>query len=119
MAAPLICGGDCVGVLEVLDRDSRQRCDLGDMASLGLLATEMATVLELLLQLRCRDADLDTRTAKDRGPQLDLPLLERVAERLPLASGQVGATVTKLLVMADELLAGELPAGGLPADGGG
>ncbi|WP_307853552.1 GAF domain-containing protein [Kitasatospora sp. RG8] len=112
MAAPLICEGDCVGVLEVLDRDSRQRCDLGDMASLGLLATEMATVLELLVQLRSRDADLGARAAKDRTAQLDLSLLERVAERLPLASEQVGATVTKLLVMADELLAGEATAGG-------
>jgi GAF domain-containing protein len=105
MAAPLICEGDCVGVLEVLDRDSRQRCDLGDMASLGLLATEMATVLELLLQLRSRDAGRGAGAAKARTPQLDLPLLQRVAERLPTASEQVGATVTKLLVMADELLA--------------
>ena len=33
-----------------------------------------------------------------------MPLLRRVADRLPTASGQVSATVTKLLVMADELL---------------
>ncbi|MFJ5117454.1 GAF domain-containing protein [Kitasatospora sp. NPDC088548] len=112
MAAPLICAGDCVGVLEVLDRDSRQRCDLGDMASLGLLATEMATVLELLLQLRSRDAEHGARAGKARLPRLDTALLQRVAERLPTASEQVGATVAKLLVMADELLADDLPPDG-------
>ncbi|WP_225848869.1 GAF domain-containing protein [Streptomyces sp. HPF1205] len=115
MAAPLICDGDCVGVLEVLDRDSRPRSDLGDMASLGLLATEMAAVLELIVQLRSREAAAGDGTgagggagrpgAPDRSPRVDPSLLGRVAERLPTASAQVGATVTKLLVMADELLA--------------
>lgn len=115
MAAPLICDGDCVGVLEVLDRDSRPRSDLGDMASLGLLATEMAAVLELVVQLRSREAADEAGTgtgdgaggpgAPDRSPRVDPALLRRVAERLPTASAQVGATVTKLLVMADELLA--------------
>ncbi|MEV5749799.1 GAF domain-containing protein [Actinoallomurus sp. NPDC052308] len=98
MAAPLIADGECIGVLEVLDRDSRPRCDLGDMNSLGLLATEMASVLELLVQVR--------DTAPPVGsPEFDLPLLRRVAERLPTAPEHVTATVTKLLVMADELLA--------------
>ncbi|WP_327674133.1 GAF domain-containing protein [Kitasatospora sp. NBC_00458] len=106
MAAPLICDGDCIGVLSVLDRDSRERCDLGDMASLGLLATEMATVLELIVRLRSLDADRAARAeaARSAPPQPDLVLLRRVAERLPLASEQVAATVTKLLTMADELL---------------
>ncbi|MFE9424092.1 GAF domain-containing protein [Kitasatospora sp. NPDC006697] len=98
MAAPLICDGDCVGVLEVLDRDSRPRCDLDDMGSLGLLATEMATVLDLLVQLRAR-------TPKSEPPQLEL--LQRVARRLPTASDHVGATVGKLLAMADDLLAAD------------
>ncbi|GAA4605259.1 hypothetical protein GCM10023195_18200 [Actinoallomurus liliacearum] len=98
MAAPLIADGECIGVLEVLDRDSRPRCDLGDMNSLGLLATEMASVLELLVQVR------DTAPPA-RSPEFDLPLLRRVAERLPTAPEHVTATVTKLLVMADELLA--------------
>ncbi|WP_285622853.1 GAF domain-containing protein [Actinoallomurus iriomotensis] len=102
MAAPLIADGECIGVLEVLDRDSRPRGDLGDMDSLGLLATEMATVLELLVRLRH-----DTGAARAvEVARFDLPLLQRVAERLPTASEQVGATVTKLLTMADELLAG-------------
>ncbi|WP_406208204.1 GAF domain-containing protein [Kitasatospora sp. NBC_01560] len=107
MAAPLICEGDCIGVLEVLDHDSRERCDLGDMASLGLLATEMATVLELLLRLRSLDAERGARSgAAPAGPAGAL-LLQRVADRLPQASDQVAATVNKLLVMADELLAGD------------
>ena len=98
MAAPLITGGECIGVLEVLDRDSRPRCDLGDMNSLGLLTTEMATVLELLVRVRAT-------ASPTRRPEFDMPLLRRVAERLPTASDHVSATVTRLLVMADELLA--------------
>ncbi|MFE6869724.1 GAF domain-containing protein [Kitasatospora sp. NPDC057692] len=101
MAAPLICDGDCIGVLSVLDRDSRPRCDLGDMASLGLLATEMATVLELLLLLR--PAVPEPVPAKPAA--FDLAVLQRVADRLPSAPEQVAATVTKLLAMADDLLA--------------
>ncbi|MEV6979234.1 GAF domain-containing protein [Kitasatospora sp. NPDC093806] len=101
MAAPLICEGDCIGVLSVLDRDSRPRCDLGDVASLGLLATEMATVLELLLHLR------STPPVAPAAPSAapDLAVLQRVAARLPTAPEQVAATVTKLLAMADDLLA--------------
>ncbi len=110
MAAPLICEGDCIGVLSVLDRDSRPRCDLGDMASLGLLATEMATVLELLLVLRSATPAPSVPSAPSTlsastSPVFDLVLLQRVADRLPGASDQVAATVGKLLAMADDLLA--------------
>jgi putative methionine-R-sulfoxide reductase with GAF domain len=103
MAAPLLHDGDCVGVLEVLDRDSRPRCDLADLESLGLIATETAVALALLVRLRCLETEL-----ADRGgaAQLDgLPLLRRLADRLPAAPAQVGTTVMKLLTMADELLA--------------
>ncbi|MER7706990.1 GAF domain-containing protein [Kitasatospora sp. NPDC097605] len=101
MAAPLICDGDCIGVLSVLDRDSRPRCDLGDLASLGLLATEMATVLELLLVLR----SVVPAPVPAEPPAFDLAVLQRVADRLPAAPAQVAATVGKLLAMADDLLA--------------
>ena len=40
-AAPLITDGECIGVLEVLDRGSRDRGELGDVDLLGLLATEL------------------------------------------------------------------------------
>jgi GAF domain-containing protein len=102
MAAPLILGDDCVGVLEVLDHDSRPRCDLGDMDSLGLLATQLATVLELLARIRWTGGGRPAASAP-----LDVPLLQRVAERLPTASGPVSVTVTRLLAVADELLAGD------------
>jgi GAF domain-containing protein len=112
MAAPLLHGGDCIGVLEVLDRDSRERCDLSDLDSLGLLATEIAAVLDLLVRVRLTPAAVG-------GPQqalVDMPLLQRVAQRLPVAPEQVGATVTKLLAMADELLAsGDADAGAVRA----
>ncbi|MFB7676627.1 GAF domain-containing protein [Kitasatospora purpeofusca] len=104
MAAPLICDGDCIGVLSVLDRDSRPRCDLGDMASLGLLATEMATVLELLLTLRSAAPDPVAAPAPGKPAAFDVAVLQRVADRLPGASDHVAATVGKLLAMADDLL---------------
>jgi GAF domain-containing protein len=106
MAAPLLCAGDCVGVLEVLDRDSRPRSDLGDMASLGLLATEMATVLELVVHLRAGNGEdgAPAPGAAEPGASGEA-LLRRVADRLPRAPEHVASTVVKLLAMADELLA--------------
>lgn len=110
MAAPLFRDGDCIGVLEVLDRDSRPRRDLGDLDSLGLLATETATVLALLIRLRTLESELGARDPEG------MPLLRRLADRLPKAPEQVSATVTKLLQMADELLSdGAVGAGTLGA----
>lgn len=52
MAAPLVADGECVGVLEVLDRYTRgsaqPRGELADTELLGLLATQAALGLELL-----------------------------------------------------------------------
>lgn len=94
MAAPLIGNGECLGVLEVLDRGARQRGELGDVDLLGLLAGEVGMAVELL-----------SPAGKTNGSsQLDLPLLQRVAERLPSAPEAVAGIVTSLLVMADELL---------------
>lgn len=101
MAAPLFHDGDCVGVLEVLDRDSQPRCDLGDLDALGLLATETAAALALLVRLR----SLEGEVGGQDGTAASMRLLRRVADRLPTAPAQVSATVTKLLVMAEELLA--------------
>ena len=101
MAAPLFHDGDCIGVLEVLDRDSQPRCDLADLDALGLLATETAAALALLVRLR----PLESALGGENGATAGMPLLRRVADRLPTASAQVSATVTKLLAMADELLA--------------
>lgn len=54
MAAPLISDGECIGVLEVLDRHTSEAGEpsreLGDMELLGLLATQAALGLTLLRQ---------------------------------------------------------------------
>jgi GAF domain-containing protein len=94
MAAPLISHGECLGVLEVLDRGARQRGELGDVDLLGLLAGELGIAVELLLP---------HGETKGSG-QLDVPLLQRVAERLPSAPESVATTVTSLLAMVDSLL---------------
>jgi GAF domain-containing protein len=95
MAAPLISDGECLGVLEVLDRGSRRGGELGDVDLLGLLATGLGIAVELLPS---------ARGGNPVGP-LDEPLLRRVAERLPSAPESVASTVAGLLAMADRLLA--------------
>ena len=94
MAAPLISHGECLGVLEVLDRGARQRGELGDVDLLGLLAAELGMAVELLSPAENRPG----------GGQLDVPLLQRVAERLPSAPEPVANTVMGLLAMVDTLL---------------
>ncbi|GIH99463.1 GAF domain-containing protein [Planobispora takensis] len=103
MAAPLIKDGECIGVVEVLDRGLRPRGDLGDVDLLALLATEVALALELLVRLRWGG---DARPGPAAADGEDLALLHRVAERLG-GAGPAAATVRKLLATADELLAAE------------
>jgi GAF domain-containing protein len=100
MAAPLIADGECVGVIEVLDRGSWPRDELGDVDLLGLLATEVTLALEMLVQLRWSD-DAGARPATPDGG--DLALLRRMADRLTDA-GPAATTVRTLLATADELL---------------
>ncbi|MGW0854285.1 GAF domain-containing protein [Streptomyces sp. NPDC002690] len=56
MAAPLFGGDDeCVGVLEVLDRDAGGTREMADVELLGLLADQAAIGLELLTRLRAAE----------------------------------------------------------------
>jgi GAF domain-containing protein len=105
MAAPLIRGGEVIGVLEVLDRGTRPRGDLSDVDLVGMLATEVALGLDLLVRLRWRSGQPvpESRAGTDD----DLTVLRRVAERLPLASEPIASTVAKLLATADDLLAAQ------------
>jgi GAF domain-containing protein len=102
MAAPLIRNGECIGVLSVLDRGTRPRGDLSDVDLIGMLATEVALGLDLLVRLRWRTGEQGSGRHDD-----DLTVLRRVAERLPTASGPVASTVSRLLATADDLLAAE------------
>ncbi len=102
MAAPLIRNGDCIGVLEVLDRGTRQRGDLSDVDLIGMLATEVALALDLLVRLRWRAGEQSTARLTAGG---DAAVLQRIADRLPSATGPVASTVSRLLATADDLLA--------------
>jgi GAF domain-containing protein len=105
MAAPLIRNGECIGVLSVLDRGTRPRGDLSDVDLIGMLATEVALGLELLIRLRWHS---DEGRSQSPGPAGDdLAVLRRVAARLPLASEPVASTVSRLLATADDLLAAQ------------
>ncbi len=100
LAAPLIAAGECLGVLEVLDRGSRDRGELADVNLLGLLATELGTALELLSPVYPGGATGDG----DVLAQSDAALLRRVAGRLPAAPEPAAGTARSLLAMADDLL---------------
>jgi GAF domain-containing protein len=99
MAAPLIADGECIGVLEVLDRGSRDHGELPDMDLLGLLATELSAAVELLVRLRWASGY--------PGADSRVELLSRVAQRLPGAPEGIASAVTQLLATADQLLAGQ------------
>lgn len=104
MAAPLIRSGECIGVLEVLDRGARPRGDLSDVDLIGMLAAEVALALDLLVRLRWLAAEPEPAGSAAGG---DLAALRRIAERLPAATEPVASTVSRLLATADDLLAGQ------------
>jgi GAF domain-containing protein len=109
MAAPLIAAGECLGVVEVLDRGSRLRGELGDVDLLGMLATELGTALELLPT----DPAAAAMAPGGHTPASpDALLLQRVAGRLSGAAEPVASTARSLLAMVDDLLSREgAPAG--------
>src|SRR5580698_7237960 len=102
VAAPLIRHGECVGVLEVLDRGTRDRGELDDVDIVGMLATEATLGLELLVRLRSLTTDMQSEPSQAGG--LDLTILRRITERLPAADDQTASMVMRLLAVADELL---------------
>jgi GAF domain-containing protein len=102
MAAPLIRDGECIGVLEVLDRGSRPREDLGDVELLGLLSAEIALGLDMLVRVRRLEAA--RAQAPGTGDERTASLLQRVAQRLPRADAPTARAVTRLLETAADLL---------------
>jgi GAF domain-containing protein len=103
MAAPLIAAGECLGVVEVLDRGSRARGELGDVELLGMIAIELGTALELLPAVQPGGAV---------PYEPDALLLQRVAGRLRGAAEPVASTARSLLTTVDDLLARDgVPAG--------
>lgn len=115
MAAPLISRGECLGVLEVLDRGDRQRGELGDVDLLGLLAAELGMAVELLSPAGRTNGSSQNGGGLNANGQFDEPLLQRVAERLPSAPEPVASTVMSLLTTVDELLSRDAPASSVRA----
>lgn len=96
MAAPLIADGQCIGVLEVLDRHTSATPapgrELADMELLGLLATQAALGLTLLHQ---------RERAAGHAPGMEA-LLARWVGRMP--AGGVDPLAVKLLAASVEIL---------------
>ena len=107
MAAPLISDGNCIGVLEVLDRHTSiagaPSRELGDMELLGLLATQAALGLTLLRRrsgadpgsvdvsgLLVRLSEHAAREHFDQATTRLLGALVDVLDRRPVDAGRVG-----------------------------
>lgn len=106
MAAPLIADGECIGVLEVLDRhtsvSSEPIRELDDIELLGLLATQAALSLSLL-----RRSEHGPHTAAQVGG-----LLARLSEHAAMDSYDPLAVA--LLSVSLDLLERVTPAASLP-----
>jgi len=95
MAAPLIADGECIGVLEVLDRYSQAPApgrELHDMELLGLLATQAALGLTLLRERERAERHLDRMDS----------LVARWSGRMP--TGSVDPLAVTLLAASVDVL---------------
>jgi GAF domain-containing protein len=101
MAAPLIRHDDCIGVLEVLDRNPEIRGGLADVDILGILANQAAIAVELLLRLSAENGAISSTVGSvtsDVRAQI-----RRIDTRL--AQGMsAGGTIVGLLTAVEELL---------------
>lgn len=107
MAAPLIRDGQCIGVLEVLDRNEEERRELVDLDILALLSAQAAICLDLLVRARQWKA----------GESVDyghLALLNSIVDRAKSADPVVVAQAMNLLRAADDLLAARLTSAAPP-----
>jgi GAF domain-containing protein len=94
MAAPLLADGECLGVLEVLDRYHESPApgrELGDVALLGMLATQGALALTLL------DRREDRRPGVNGGPAATEAMAAMEA-MLARWAGRAPATIDPLAV---------------------
>jgi GAF domain-containing protein len=103
MAAPLIRDGECIGVLEVLDRGDRTNGELSDVDLLALLASQASIGLDLLVRLR----GLSPHGPADRrGPLAGSAsvLIQRIEDHLRTADRSTTEVALKFLTATDDLL---------------
>ncbi|WP_051942573.1 GAF domain-containing protein [Streptacidiphilus rugosus] len=107
-AAPLFRAGECIGVLEVLDRGD-QHDELGTLDLLGLLASQAALGLELLQRVRrqsaLRSAARDEGHTVGVGAGADEPaaVLDRITAGMPHLSERETWLVGQMLQLAGGL----------------
>jgi GAF domain-containing protein len=99
VAAPLICGGEVMGVLEVLDRGP-DRTELETLELLGLLAAQAAAGIELV-QLAREHARADTR--KMAGSASNGDVIDRISAGLPNLDADESRLLGRLLALADDI----------------
>ncbi|WP_084964901.1 GAF domain-containing protein [Thermoactinospora rubra] len=99
MAAPLTRGGDCVGVLEILDPSVPSRSELADLDVLGLLAVQAAIGLEILI--RARHGGTGAPLSEENAL-----LLDRIGHGMRTADEPAMALALTLLTAAEEVLIG-------------
>ncbi|HEY3684166.1 MAG TPA: GAF domain-containing protein [Streptosporangiaceae bacterium] len=97
MAAPLIRGVTCIGVVEVLDPSPNPRGELSDLDLLGLVAIQAAIGLEMLIS---------AQRAHEAGLAGDVDPLRQIRDLLTTADPADAALATTLLEAAAEVLTG-------------
>jgi GAF domain-containing protein len=95
-AAPILYDGACVGVLEVLDRDS-ERDELETLELIALLSVQAAAGIALLRQVRRSAAQADARNAVEGENTV---LLESIAAGLSHLDDDEGRLLTQVLAVA-------------------
>ncbi|WP_370151122.1 GAF domain-containing protein [Streptacidiphilus sp. EB129] len=104
MAAPLIRRGECIGVLEVLDRGNRTSGELADVDLLALLAAQASIGLDLLVRLRGMARPGRAGWEDPLGGAAAM-LIQRIEEHLHTADGPTTEVALKFLNATDDLLA--------------
>jgi GAF domain-containing protein len=108
MAAPLIRDGECLGVIEVMDKGQQSRGALQDIDLLGLLANQAAIGVELLRQVRGLSG---TGQAPSAAAEAGRQALYRIGSRLMTATEPAASLAVGLLKAVDEMLSGGQPEG--------
>lgn len=98
-AAPLVAGGRCIGVLEVLDR-AGNRDELGAQELLGLLASQAAAGVELLRRSR---SDRRERTRRPADLVRNAVAIDRIAAGLTELDAHEARLLDDVLAFATDL----------------
>ncbi|MFC1411295.1 GAF domain-containing protein [Streptacidiphilus sp. N1-12] len=102
-AAPLFRAGECIGVLEVLDRAQEDEEELRTLELLGLLASQAAMGLELLQRLRLSNRQAAAASAVSSGAAANTEAINRISAGLQHLNPDESRLLSQVLELAGGL----------------